>query len=125
MKELESFLKKIETVMAEHRQYKFEAYSFVMAGLHHTVSKLKKPRHVTGRELLEGIREYALDQFGPMARTVLNYWGIQKTQDFGQIVFALVEVGVLRKQPEDKIEDFKNGYDFKEAFDRGYRIKDE
>lgn len=125
MKELESFLEKIERVMKKHRQYKFEAYSFVMAALHHTVTKLPKARHITGPELLEGIREYALEQFGRMARTVLNYWGIKKTDDFGKIVFALVEVGILRKQPEDKIEDFKNVYDFKDAFDKGFKIKDE
>ena len=111
--------------MEEHHQYKFEAYSFVMAALHHTVSKLPKARHVTGPELLQGVREYTLEQFGPMARTVLNYWGIFKTDDFGKIVFALVEVGILRKQPEDKLEDFQNLYDFKDAFDRGYKIKEE
>ena len=125
MKELENFLEKIEKVMRDDDQYKFEAYSFVMAALHHTVSKLKKPRHITGPELLDGIREYALDQYGALTRTVLNYWGIKETEDFGKIVFALVDVGILRKQPEDKIEDFKNVYDFKAAFDRGYRIKDE
>ena len=122
MKELESFLEKIESVIRKNAQYKFEAYSFVMAGLHHTVTQLKSPRHVSGKELLQGIREYALEQFGPMARTVLNYWGIQSTEDFGRIVFALVEVGILRKQPEDKLEDFKNIYDFKDAFDKGYKI---
>ena len=111
--------------MAKHGQYKFEAYGFVMAALHHVVSRLAKPRHITGPELLEGIREYALEQFGPLARTVLNYWGIKKTDDFGHIVFALVEAGILRKQPEDKLEDFSNVYDFKEAFDKGYKIKDE
>ena len=111
--------------MEENHQYKFEAYSFVMAGLHHTVSKLPKSRHITGAELLEGIREYTLEQFGPMARTVLNYWGIFATEDFGKIVFALVEVGILRKQPEDKIEDFQNVYSFEQAFDRGYKIKEE
>ncbi|MBI3314257.1 MAG: hypothetical protein HYZ83_08490 [Candidatus Omnitrophica bacterium] len=125
MKELESFLNKIEKVMKANAQYKFEAYSFVMAALHHTVSKFSKPRHVTGRELLEGIRDYALDQYGPLARTVLSHWGIKKTQDFGHIVFALVEVGILRKQAEDKLEDFNNVYDFKDAFDKGYKIKDE
>lgn len=125
MKELESFLQKIERVMKANRHYKFEAYSFVMAALHNTVTKLPKARHITGKELLEGIRAYALEQFGPMARTVLQYWGIKKTDDFGHIVFALVEVGILRKQPEDKIEDFLNVYDFKEAFDKGYKIKDE
>ena len=125
MKELESFLSKIEKVIEENNQYKFEAYSFVMAGLHHTVSKLDKTRHVTGRELAEGIREYVLEQFGPLARTVLEYWGIRETLDFGKIVFALVEVGILRKQPEDKLEDFEKIYDFETAFDKGYEIKDE
>ncbi len=125
MKELENFLEKIEKVMEDHRQYKFEAYSFVMAALHQTVSKLTKPRHITGQELLHGIRDYALEQFGPLTRTVLNYWGIRKTEDFGKIVFALVAVGILRKQPDDKLEDFKDVYDFKDAFDKGYKIKDE
>lgn len=125
MKELESYLTKIEKVMKRHKRYKFEAYSFVMAGLHHTVSKLPKPRHVTGAELLLGIRDYALEQFGPMARTVLHYWGIRKTLDFGKIVFALIEVGILRKQPEDKLEDFENVFDFKKAFDDDYEFKDE
>ncbi|MBI3317212.1 MAG: hypothetical protein HYZ85_04335 [Candidatus Omnitrophica bacterium] len=125
MKELESFLEKIEKVIKENDQYKFEAYSFVMAALHHTVTKLTKPRHITGAELLDGIREYSLEQYGPMARTVLNYWGIHKTLDFGKIVFALVEVGILRKQAEDKLSDFENVYDFKEIFDKGYKIKDE
>ena len=125
MKDLESFVQKVARVMKANRKYKFEAYGFVMAALHHTVSKFEKARHVTGQELLRGIREYALEQYGPLTRTVLNYWGIKKTEDFGKIVFALVEVGVLRKQPEDKIEDFKDVYDFEEAFDRGYKIKDE
>ena len=124
MKELENFLSKIEKVMEENDQYKFEAYSFVMAALHHTVSKLPKSRHITGQELLHGIKDYVLEQFGPMARTVLNYWGIYETLDFGKIVFALVEVGILRKQPEDKLDDFDKVYDFKQAFDKGYKIKD-
>ena len=124
MEELESFLEKVESIMDQH-DYKFEAYSFVMAALHHTVSKLDKTRHVTGKELLEGIRDYALDQYGPLARTVLGYWGITKTDDFGKIVFALVDVGVLRKQPDDKLEDFADVYSFEEAFDKGYTICDE
>ena len=125
MKDLESYLDKVEKLMSQNPQYKFEAYSFVMAGLHHTVTKCKKPRHVTGKELLEGIREYALEQYGRLARAVLNYWGIHTTNDFGKIVFALVEAGILRKQPEDKMEDFNNVYDFEEAFDRGYQIADD
>jgi uncharacterized repeat protein (TIGR04138 family) len=125
MKDLKSYLDRVEKLMEQNPQYKFEAYSFVMAGLHHTVSKFEKPRHVTGRELLEGIREYALEQYGPLARSVLNHWGVETTRDFGKIVFALVEAGILRKQPEDRLEEFENIYDFKEAFDRGYKIEDE
>ena len=112
MKEIESFLEKIERIMQGQGQYKFEAYSFIMAALHYTVTKLDKPRHVTGAELLDGVRRYALDQYGALARMVLNYWGIYETLDFGKIVFALVEVGILRKQPNDKIEDFKDVYNF-------------
>ena len=125
MEELDNYLKKIEQLISSDGSYKFEAYSFVLAALHHTVSKYKKPRHVSGKQLLKGIREYACDQYGPMARTVLNHWGIYKTEDFGKIVFALVNVGILRKQSEDKIEDFKDVFDFEEVFDKGYKIKDE
>lgn len=125
MKELESYVQKIERIIQENKEYKFEAYSFVLAGLHYSVAKLDKARHISGQELLEGIREYALEQFGPMAKSVLNYWGIYKTLDFGKIVFALVEAGVLRKQPEDKLEDFQDIYDFDDAFQKGCKFKDE
>ena len=123
MKELESFLDKIEKVMESNDQYKFEAYSFVMAALHHTVSKLPKARHITGKELLEGIRDYALEQFGPLARTVLEYWGIHQTEDFGHIVFHLIDAHLLKKTEEDSLQDFKNAYDFNQAFQ--YEIKEE
>ena len=125
MKEPGNFLDKIEQVLKENHQYKFEAYSFVMAALHSTVSKFKKTRHVSGKELLEGIRHYAIEQFGPLARTVLSYWGVHTTNDFGKIVFALVEAGILRKQAEDKIEDFSDVFNFQEAFARGFKLEDE
>jgi len=124
MKDLDTYLSKIHKVIKKNKHYKFEAYSFMMSALNHTMSKLPKPRHVSGVELLGGIRGYALDQYGPLARTVLNYWGIYTTEDFGKIVFALVEVGILRKQPEDKIEDFIGVYQFEDAFDKGYKIED-
>lgn len=125
MKELESYLAKIEGVIEKYKRYKFDAYHFLMAALHHTVGKLDKPRHVSGPELVEGIREYAVEQYGPLARTVLNYWGIHTTEDFGHVVFALVEAGILRKQPEDKLEDFAGIFDFEEAFDKAYKISEE
>jgi uncharacterized repeat protein (TIGR04138 family) len=71
---------------------------------------------VRGQELLDGLRQFALDQFGPLAKTVLNYWGVQRGEDFGEIVFNLVEVGILGKTDEDSRADFKGGYDFDVAF---------
>lgn len=120
---MERMLKKIEAILAKEPCYKFEAYSFVMAGLHFTVTRLSKPRHVTGAELCEGLRQYALDQFGPMARTVLEFWGIRKTEDFGRVVFNLIEAGLLRKTEEDTVRDFVNLYDFTKAF--RYEFKEE
>ena len=78
--------------------------------------KRQDPRHITGQEFCEGVRKYAIDQFGPMAGTVLEHWGIHETLDFGQIVFALVDIGLMRKTEEDSLNDFKNVYDFKKAF---------
>jgi len=123
MEEMERMLKKIEAILVLDPRYKFEAYSFVMAGLHHTVTKLSRPRHVSGRELCEGLKEYALQQFGPMAKTVLDYWGIHRTDDFGNIVFHLVESHLLKKTEEDSLRDFENVYDFNQAFQ--YEIKEE
>lgn len=117
------FLKKIEDILEKDSSYKFEAYTFVLAALHDTVTRLKKPRHITGKELALGIRKYALDQFGPMAMTVLHHWGIRRTIDFGKIVFALIDVQLLSKQVEDKLEDFDNVYDFTDAFGK-YKIRD-
>lgn len=123
MEESGSFLKKIEEILEKDPSYKFEAYTFVLAALHDTVSALKKPRHITGQELALGIRKYALDQFGPMVLTVLHHWGIRTTLDFGKIVYALIDVQLLSKQPEDRLEDFDKVYDFEEAFGK-YKIED-
>lgn len=123
MEEMERMLKKIEGILAKNPSYKFEAYSFVMAGLHDTVSKLRKPRHVTGPELCKGLRDYALEQFGPMSRTVLEYWGIRSTEDFGRVVFLLIEVELLKKTEEDSIHDFEKVFDFNQAF--RYEFKEE
>jgi uncharacterized repeat protein (TIGR04138 family) len=102
-------------------RYDREAYVFMREVLDYTVKVLEKPaqgpaRHVTAAELLEGVRAYALQEFGPMALTVLRSWGIARTEDFGEIVFNLVESGVLGKTAEDRKEDFANGYDFGEVF---------
>ena len=101
------------------KRYDPEAYSFIMASLDFTMKRLKRKGHITGQELSDGIKDYALDQFGPMARVVLEKWGIKSTNDFGEIVFNLIGSGLLGKTEEDRKEDFNNRYDFKEAFDKG------
>lgn len=117
MGEVLNILETIESIISRDSRYKKEAYNFVLEGLNYTVSRLKKPRHVSGAELLEGLRRYAKEQFGPMALTVLKHWGINSTLDFGNIVFNLVEAKILNKTEQDSINDFKNGYDFKTAFE--------
>lgn len=112
------FSKAIERIVEADNRYKVEAYRFVMEALGFTLSKLEKRRHVSGQELLEGIKEFGLRQFGPMTRTVFEEWGIRRTEDFGEIVFNMVEAGLMGKTDTDSKDDFKNGYDFKEAFDK-------
>lgn len=73
-------------------------------------------RHVTGQQLCLGLREFAIDQYGPMARTVLKRWGIRSSRDFGAIVFHMVEAGMMHKTDDDSIQDFINVYRFEEAF---------
>ncbi len=97
------------------------AYFFVQEAVQYTVAMIAagekgRARHVRGQELLEGIRQLALDKFGPMALAVLNDWGVSRTDDFGTIVFSMVNAGVLGSTPDDKPADFADGYDFAEAF---------
>lgn len=116
MEEKKDFYQVVEDICAKDPHYKPDSYEFVMQALHFTQSKLKKHGHVTGRELLEGIREFAIEQYGPMAKTVFKHWGITKTEDFGNIVFNLVERRVLSKTETDSINDFKDIYDFEAVF---------
>ncbi|MFH1854233.1 MAG: Minf_1886 family protein [Candidatus Omnitrophota bacterium] len=111
------------SVFDKDKRYGPEAYSFVMAALGFTTKKLGKKGHVTGGELLDGIKEYALSEFGPMTRTVLEHWGIKRTDDFGEIVFNMIDAGVLGKTEKDTKKDFANRFDFKDAFDKGCKYK--
>lgn len=116
----------LSAILARDSRYHPNAYEFIGEALDFTVKKLEKPttgpgRHVTGAELMEGIRQYALEQFGPMAKTVLNFWGIYRCEDFGEIVFNMVETGILGKTDQDKKEDFAGGYDFDRAFRDPFR----
>ncbi len=116
------FFEKVEKICQQDSRYKPDAYEFLMEALFFTQKTLKKPYHVSGKELLEGIRSLVLERFGPMSLTVLKHWGVKKTVDFGEIVFNLVNSGLLKKTEEDKISDFKDAYDFKEAFVEGYKL---
>ena len=120
-------LQKVQAMCRRDDRFKPESYLFVLAALHFTVTQLPEPRHITGQELLEGLRLYGLEQFGPLALQVFQHWGVQTTEDFGSIVFNLVDAKLLRKTEEDTLADFKQVYDFTEAFDPQplYRLADE
>lgn len=113
-----------EEVMDQLREryprFQETAYLFVLSALHYVLERLPEPRHITGPELASGVRDLALERFGPMARTVLEYWGVCSTADVGKLVFALVETGILIKQDDDNPRDFEDVFDFDEAFDRDY-----
>ena len=120
---------KVRPPMLEYGAYPPEAYDFVQQGLsftvqqiHNRVAKPRASKHVSGQQLCEGIRQYALAQYGMLAATVLRLWNINSTLDFGRIVFALIEAGHMQKTDEDTIEDFRNVYDFKAAFETEYSI---
>jgi uncharacterized repeat protein (TIGR04138 family) len=102
-------------------RYRPEAYSFVMATLSYTIGRIGEVRHVSGQELLEGLKELSKESYGPMAKEVLNHWGIMTSRDVGCIVFNLVSEGLLRKTDSDTIEDFEDGFDFEEEFITKYR----
>ena len=116
-----NFDEAVELILAKDSRYTREAYLFVREALDFTQKLVGKEsrgaiRHVSGQELLNGIRQFALQQFGPMAMTVFEEWGIHHCRDFGEIVFNMVEIGLLAKTEKDSRDDFQNGYDFTDAF---------
>ena len=108
----------LDRLRASHPRFHETAYLFVLSALHFSLERLSEPRHLSGRELAEGVRDLALIRYGLMARTVLEYWGITTTSDLGEIVFALVDAGVLIKQDEDSHADFVDVFDFGKEFER-------
>lgn len=125
--ELPPFAEAIARICASDRRYAPEAYLFLNEGLARTLKQIqdreKKYRQISGAELSEGLREFALEQFGPLALTVLARWGVHSTRDFGEIVFVLLAAGLLGKTEEDKIEDFDDVFDFDRAFRDPFRPK--
>jgi uncharacterized repeat protein (TIGR04138 family) len=115
-----NFAEVVENICAGDTRYSLDAYHFVEEGLNHTLKSLKRGghthRHVSGQELLHGLRDFALKEYGPMSKAVLNEWGVKTTDDFGQVVFNLVNAGVLGKNETDSPNDFKNVFTFDEAF---------
>ena len=108
-------------ILEKDVRYHRDAYVFLREGLDFTQKLISKEnrgatRHVTGQELLDGLRQFALQEFGPMAKTVLEEWGLTQCADFGNIVFNMVEIGLLAKTDKDSHDDFQTGYDFTDAF---------
>ena len=135
-------------LLKRDKRYRFDAYVFVFESLRYAQEKLgmggepeqaeemfdsddadsswqqspERQRHVTGQQLCEAMRIYALDQYGYLAKSVLNHWGVQATSDFGEIVFNLIDVQQMRKTPEDRREDFNDVYDFDDAFQYSFQF---
>ena len=121
----DNFGEALDLILKKDRRYHRDAYLFVREALDHTqkiVGRASREgarqaiRHVSGEELLDGIRTYALEQFGPMALTVFNEWGVRCCEDFGEIVFNMVENNLLTKTKQDSRDSFKSRYDFDEVF---------
>jgi uncharacterized repeat protein (TIGR04138 family) len=96
------------------------AFLFVLAALEHMQQRLPERRHVSGEELAHACRELALQQYGLMARPVLEHWGIRATSDIGEIVYALIDAGLLIRRPEDSLDDFQEVYAFGAVFEEQY-----
>lgn len=129
-------------LLEQDPRFKLEAYQFVRDALSYAQEVLemggsgpevageadeascsaRPENHLTGQQLCEAIRQYAIDQFGYMAKAVLNSWGVRKTSDFGDIVYNLIDIGYMKKSKTDRREDFDNVYDFDEAFLAQFRI---
>ncbi len=122
---------KLEAVAQRDGRYAYEAYEFLFEALEHTqllrgqapAREKGEPSHVTGRDLLDGVCDLARRQFGLMARTVFRLWGVERTEDFGRIVFSLVDEGLMSKTETDSLSDFQDVYDLDEVLVKNYRIE--
>ncbi len=124
-----NFPEVIKEIHAMDPRYGKGAYYFIREALDHTLKNLEKDKsknkgHVSGTQLLDGIRDFALDRFGPMTLTIMEHWNIKKCRDFGDIVFNLVDFGILGRTENDSLEDFENGYNFQDAFEQPFLPKD-
>jgi len=111
-----SLEERLKQVVARDGRYHINAYRFVYEALDYTVKQLEKKRHISGRELLEGLKNLAIEQFGGLAVMVFDVWGVRKTADFGAIVFNLVEADLMSRSEDDCREDFDGVYEFRDVF---------
>lgn len=120
------FHKTVESILQDDSRYAAGAYVFVRMALDYTVKNIRSKypkrvdRNVSTRELLDGVKDFALESFGPMTMTLFEEWGVHTSRDIGEIVFNLVKVGALRKTDDDKIEDFDGVFDFCEVFEKPF-----
>lgn len=121
--------------IASQSDYPLDAFVFVQRGLDHTVRHThgewdeagdpeQDSRHVSGRQLCHGLRDFAVEQYGLMARSVLSRWGVLRCEDFGRIVFEMVEAGLMRRTDEDSLDDFVDVFEFREAFSPDLMLSD-
>jgi len=110
----------MDQIRLREQRFDERAYLFVLSALEHSQTKLTERRHITGPELAHACRDLALQRFGVMAKVVLDHWGMHSTMDIGDIVFTLVDMGLLISQPQDSRNDFFGVFDFADAFEREY-----
>ena len=110
----------MEQIRLREPRFHEHAFLFVLAALEHSQSRLGERRHISGKELAETCRDLAIERYGVMSRLVLDHWGIRESVHFGDIVFALVDLGMLIKQPHDQRDDFADAFDFRIAFESAY-----
>ena len=113
-------VRQIENLAESRGRFRPEAYFWVLRALEFTRRHFRREKHVSGKELLEGTRLLALDEYGPMAYSVFEHWGLGSSEDFGRIVFDLVEEGLLSREDQDTPADFVGGYDFERTFLQDY-----
>jgi uncharacterized repeat protein (TIGR04138 family) len=112
---------RLKQIADKDPRYKKDAYIFVLEALHYTRQNLNVQGHVTGQQLLEGIRKLGIERYGGMVKIVFEHWGVEDTLDFGNIVINMVNEKVLSKTPEDSIDDFRDVYDFEDVFVKNYQ----
>lgn len=118
-----NFFEKLDKIIKKDKRYSPEAYIFTIEALYYKLAKIGKKRHLTAKELLDGIVELGKEKYGLLSLEIFRSWGCRTTDDFGEIVFSLIEIGEFSKTPEDKKEDFHNVFDLEEKLKKEYEFK--